>query len=96
MKLLQKCTVFFGEPQHGHPDRGRAITSYIDTIKDDIGLEKTTEIRDTMLDQAVWENFVRMARDDSWPKKKRKKKQKKKRGLPQGELFERRLARIHD
>ena len=88
--------MFFWEPQHGHPDRGREITSYIDTIKDDIGLEKTTEIRDTMLDQAVWENFVRTAGGDSWPKKKRKKKQKKKRGLPQGKLFERRLARIHD
>lgn len=80
--------MFFWEPQHGHPDRGRAITSYIDTIKDDIGLEKTTEIRDTMLDQAVWENFVRMAGGDSRPKKKR--------GFPRGELFERRLARIHD
>lgn len=88
--------MFFWEPQHGHPDRGRAITSYIDTIKDDIGLEKTTEIRDTMLDQAVWENFVMMAGGDSRPKKKRKKKQKKKRGFPRGELFERRLARIHD
>ena len=49
-----------------------------------------------MLDQAVWENFVRTAGGDSWPKKKRKKKQKKKRGLPKGKLFERRLARIHD
>lgn len=81
--------MFWGESQHGHPDRDRAITSYIDTIKDDIGLVITTEIRDTMLDQAVWEDFVRMAGDDSRPKKK-------KRGLPQGELFERRLARIHD
>ena len=86
--------MFFWEPQHGHPDRGRAITSYIDTIKDDIGLEKTTEIRDTMLDQAVWENFVRMAGGDS--RRKKKKKQEEKRGLLQGELFERRLARIHD
>ena len=59
----------------------------MDTLKDDIGLEKTTEIRDTMLDQAVWENFVRTAGGDSWPKKKRKKKQKKKRGLPQGKLL---------
>ena len=49
-----------------------------------------------MLDQAVWENFVRMAGGDSRPKKKRKKKQKKKRGFPQGKLSERRLARIHD
>ena len=49
-----------------------------------------------MLDQAVWENFVRTAGGDSLPTKKRKKKQKKKRGLPQGKLFERRLARIHD
>ena len=86
--------MFFWEPQHGHPDRGRAITSYIDTIKDDIRLEKTTEIKDTMLDQAVWENFVRMAGGDS--RRKKKKKQEEKRGLLQGELFERRLARIHD
>ena len=85
--------MFFGEAQHGHPDRGRAITSYIDTIEDDIGLEKTTEIRDTMLDQAVWEDFVRMAGGDSRPKKKKKKK--KKRRFSQGELFERRLAQIH-
>ena len=59
-----------------HPDRGRAITSHIDTIKDDIGLEKTTEIRDTMLDQAVWENFVRMAGGDSRRKKKKKQEEK--------------------
>lgn len=60
--------MFFGEPHHGHPDRGRAITSFIVTIKDDIGLEKTTEIRDIMLDQALRENVVRMAGGDSRPK----------------------------
>lgn len=37
-----------------------------------------------MLDHSVWKNFVRMARDDSRPKKKKRKK----RGLSQDELFE--------
>ena len=60
------------EPQHGHPNRGRPRTTYIDTIKADTGLDNTTEIRDAMLDQVVWKDFVRMAQDDSRPEKPRK------------------------
>ena len=54
-----------GEPQHGHPNRGRRRTTYIDTIKADTILDNTKEIRDAMLDQVVWKDFIRTARDDS-------------------------------
>jgi len=47
-------------PQHGHPNRGRPRTTYIDTIKADSGVDNTKEIRDAMLDQVVWKDFVRM------------------------------------
>ena len=53
------------EPQHGHPNRGRPRTTYIDTIKADTILDNTKEIRDAMLDQVVWKDFIRTARDDS-------------------------------
>ena len=53
------------EPQHGHPNRGRRRTTYIDTIKADTILDNTKEIRDAMLDQVVWKDFIRTARDDS-------------------------------
>ena len=49
--------VLFWEPQHGHSDRGRPRTTYIDTIKADSGLDDTKEIRDAMLDQVVWKDF---------------------------------------
>ena len=49
--------VLFWEPQHGHPNRGRPRTTYIDTIKADSGLDDTKEIRDAMLDQVVWKDF---------------------------------------
>ena len=38
-------------------------------MKADTGLHNTKEIRDAMLDQVVWNEFIRMARDDSWPGK---------------------------
>ena len=53
------------EPQHGHPNRGRRRTTYIDTIKADTILDNTKEIRGAMLDQVVWKDFIRTARDDS-------------------------------
>ena len=49
--------MLFWEPQHGHRDRGRPRTTYIDTIKADSGLDDTKEIRDAMLDQVVWKDF---------------------------------------
>ena len=49
--------VLFWEPQHGHPNRGRPTTTYIDTIKADSGLDDTKELRDAMLDQVVWKDF---------------------------------------
>ena len=59
-------------PQHGHPNRGRPRTKYIDTIKADSGLDNTKEIRVVMLDKVVWKDFVRMAQDDSRPEKAHK------------------------
>ena len=53
------------EPQKGHPNRGRPRTTYIDTIKADTGLDNTKEIRDAMLNQIVWKDFIRTARDNS-------------------------------
>ena len=53
------------EPQHGHPNRGRRRTTYIDTIKADTILDNTKEIRDAMLHQVVWKDSIRTARDDS-------------------------------
>ena len=53
------------EPQQGHPNRGRPRTTYIDTIKADTGLDNTKEIRDAMLNQIVWKDFIRTARDNS-------------------------------
>ena len=65
-RLPQKC--FFGKPQHGHPNRSKPKTTYIDTIKADTGLDNTREIRHAMLDQVMWKDFIRTAWDDSWPK----------------------------
>ena len=56
------------EPQHGHPNRGRPRTTYIDIIKADAGLDNTKEIRDAMLNQVVWKDFIRTARANSRPK----------------------------
>ena len=53
------------ETQHGQPNRGRPKITNIDTIKADNGLDNTKEIRDALLDQVVWKDFVRTARDDS-------------------------------
>lgn len=39
-----------------------------DTIKAVTGLDNTKEIRDAMLDQVVWKDLVRTARDDSQPR----------------------------
>ena len=55
--------VLLWEPQQGHPNRGRPRTTYIDTIKSDTGLDK--EIRDAKLNQIVWKDFIRTARDNS-------------------------------
>ena len=57
--------VLLWEPQHGHPNRGRRKTTYIDIIKADTGLDNTKEIRDAMLNQVVWKDFIKTARDDS-------------------------------
>ena len=60
--------VLLWEPQHGHPNRGRPRTTYIDTIKANTGLHNTKEIKNAMLNQVVWNEFFRMARDDSRPR----------------------------
>ena len=77
LRLAGHCTgrneetaskVLLWEPQQGHPNRGRLRTTYIDTIKADTGLDNTKEIRDAMLNQIVWNDFIRTARDNSRPK----------------------------
>ena len=60
--------VLVWEPQHGHPNRGRPRTTYIDIIKADTGLDNTKDIRDAMLNQVVWKDFIRTARANSRPK----------------------------
>ena len=60
--------VLLWEPQHGHPNRGRPRTTYIDTIKADTGPDNTKEIRDAMLNQVVLKDFIRTAWDNPWPK----------------------------
>ena len=60
--------VLLWEPQHGHPNRGRPRTTYIDNIKADTGLDNTKEIRDAMLNQVVLKDFIRTAWDNPWPK----------------------------
>ena len=59
-------------PQHGHPNRGRPRTTYIDTMRADSGLDNTKETRDAMLHQVVRNDFVRMAQDDFRPEKAHK------------------------
>ena len=56
--------VLLWEPQHGHPNRGRPRTTYIETIKADAGLDNTKEIRDAILNQVVWKHSIRRARDN--------------------------------
>ena len=60
--------VLLWKPQHGHPNQGRRRTTYIDIIKADTGLDNTKEIRDAMLNQVVWKDFIRTARANSRPK----------------------------
>ena len=60
--------VLLWKPQHGHPNRGRPRTTYIDNIKADTGLDNTKEIRDAMLNQVVLKDFIRTAWDNTWPK----------------------------
>ena len=58
--------------QHGHPNRSRPRTTYIDTMRADSGLDNTKETRDAMLDKVVWKHFVRMAQNDFRPEKAHK------------------------
>ena len=64
--MLVTLKLLLWEPQQGHPNRGRPRTTYTDTIKANTVLDNTKGIRDAMLDQVVWKDFIRMARDDPW------------------------------
>ena len=57
--------VLVWEPQHSHRNRGRPRTTYTHIIKADTGLNNTKEIRDAMLNQVVWKDFIRTARANS-------------------------------
>ena len=62
--LLQMCC--FGNPNMVTQIVSKPRTTYIDTIKANTGLDNNTkEVRNAMLDQVVWKDFVRKARDDS-------------------------------
>ena len=62
--LLQMCC--FGNPNMVTQIVSKLRTTYINPIKANTGLDSNTkEIRNAMLDQVVWKDFVRKAQDDS-------------------------------
>ena len=62
--LLEMC--YFGNPNMVTQIVSKLRTTYINPIKANTGLDSNTkEIRNAMLDQVVWKDFVRKAQDDS-------------------------------
>ena len=56
----------FGNPNMVTQIVSKLRTTYINPIKANTGLDSNTkEIRNAMLDQVVWKDFVRKAQDDS-------------------------------
>ena len=47
------------EPTHGHRNRGRPKTTFVDTLKRDTGTTVTSEIGTMMADRDCWRNHVR-------------------------------------
>ena len=50
------------EPKHGTRSRGRPATTYIDTLRRDIGLSNTGEIRALMNNSDLWRAAIRDSR----------------------------------
>ena len=46
------------KPTHGHRGRGRPNTTYVDTLKRDIGAFEASEIAVLMADKRLWKDLV--------------------------------------
>ena len=46
------------EPTHGHRSRGRPPLTFVDTIRRDVELENTNEIRALMIDRMLWRQTI--------------------------------------
>ena len=64
---LEAAKLVLWAPQQGMSNRGRKRTDYIDTLKADTGLSTLEDLRSSMLDRAVWKEFVANVRADPQP-----------------------------
>ena len=56
------------EPTEGRANRGRKITTYVDVLKKDTGLDNITELQTAMKDREMWKSYVSLARTGVRPK----------------------------
>ena len=56
------------EPTEGRANRGRKITTYVDVLKKDTGLDNITELQTAMKDRETWKSYVSLARTGVRPK----------------------------
>ena len=56
------------EPTMGRMNRGRRAVTFIDTLKNDTGLDSVNEIRTAMMDREGWKQRVAMVRASARPK----------------------------
>ncbi|CAJ1075970.1 uncharacterized protein LOC110253902 [Xyrichtys novacula] len=59
---LSTQKVLLWEPKHGHRNRGRPRTSYVDTLKKDTGAKSASELASLMKDCDVWRYHVHSRR----------------------------------
>ena len=59
---LVSSNLILWEPKHGTRSRGRPATTYIDTLRRDIGLSNTGEIRALMNNSDLWRAAIRDSR----------------------------------
>ena len=59
---LVASNLILWEPKHGIRSRGRPATTYIDTLRRDIGLSNTGEIRALMINSDLWRAAIRDSR----------------------------------
>ena len=60
---LVASNLILWEPKHGTRSRGRPATTYIDTLRRDIGLSNTGEIRALMKNSDLWRASIRDSRE---------------------------------
>ena len=60
--------VVLWQPKHGTTRQGRKNITYIDTLKDDTGLQDIDEIRSVMMDRNNWRGRIHMVRAGARPK----------------------------